>query len=82
MVCLALLPVKAKMTTDCLILFGYLNISLNLIGCHKSYHMMKNGAHQIDWEGPGLCDGANKKFVHFFPKSLYTLTKCATVLMI
>ena len=45
MVCLFLLPVVSKITTDCLILIGSWKMSLNLIGFLKSYHVEQNSAH-------------------------------------
>ena len=66
MVCLFLLPVIAKITTDCLILIGCWKVSLNLIGCLKKLSRRTKWSTPLDWGGSGLYAGAHKKFVPFF----------------
>ena len=66
MVCLFLLPVIAKITTDCLILIGYWKVSLNLIGCLKKLSHRTKWSTPLDCGGSGLSAGAHKKFVPFF----------------
>ena len=66
MVCLFLLPVIAKIPTDCLILIGCWKVSLNLIGCLKKLSRRTKCSTPLDWGGSGLYAGAHKKFVPFF----------------
>ena len=70
MVCLFLLPVIAKITTDCLILIGCWKVSLNLIGCLKKLSRRTKWSTPLDWGGSGLYVGASKKFVPFFGLTL------------
>ena len=66
MVCLFLLPVIAKITTDCLILIGCWKVSLNLIGCLKKLSCRTKCSTLLDLGSSGLYAGAYKKFVPFF----------------
>ena len=70
MVCLFLLPVIAKITTDCLILIGCGKVSLNLIGCLKKLSSRTKCSTSLDWGSSGLYAGAYKKFVPFFGLTL------------
>ena len=66
MVCLFLLPVIAKIPTDCLILIGCWKVSLNLIGCLKKLSRRTKCSTSLDLGSSGLYAGAYKKFVPFF----------------
>ena len=60
MVCLFLLPVIAKITTDCLILIGCWKVSLNLIGCLKKLSRRTKCNTSLDLGSSGLYVGAFK----------------------
>ena len=81
MVRLFLLPMIAKIPTDCLILIGCWKVSLNLIGCLKSYHAEQNGAHHWIGEVLGYIL-APVKSLYPFLDSLYLLIKCVCSLIV
>ena len=65
MMCLFLLPVIAKIPTDCLILIGCWKVSLNLIACLKKLSRRTKCSPSLDLENFGLYAGHTFYFQRF-----------------